>query len=139
MEEVENGRELVTRIWEMDYRPNIQEFLDTNRSDTVPVSNSEYQNTLHDVFKEVEYHRRLWKARRQRRAPDIHQPKCTVHLVHQPCILTQATSNLHPGRPGHPQSKCGSWLHPVSGNHTLNLPKHPDRSHNTRPHPDTTP
>lgn len=54
MKEVENGRELVTRMWEMHYRPKIQEFLDTNRSDTVPVSNSEYQNTIHDVSREVE-------------------------------------------------------------------------------------
>ena len=70
----------------------------------------------------------------------LHQQKCTTHLMHQSCILTQVTSNLHSVHPGHPQSECSSWLRPVPNYHTLNLSKHPDRdrSHNTTPYPDTT-
>ena len=59
--------------------------------------------------------------------------------MRQPCILTQATSNLHPEHPEHPNAKYATWLHPVLGHHLLKVPPHPDRFNNTTPDPDATP
>ena len=42
-----------------------------------------------------------------------HQQKFRLHQMRQPCILTQATSDLHPVRPEHHDGKCATWLHPV--------------------------
>ena len=57
----------------------------------------------------------------------------------QSCILTQATSDLHPERPEHPDAKSAAWLHPVLHHHPLLLPQHRDRFNNTTPHPNAIP
>ena len=48
---------------------------------------------------------------------DTHQQKFRLHHMRQPCILTQATSHLHPERPEHPDAGYAPWLHPVLGHH----------------------
>ena len=68
-----------------------------------------------------------------------HQQKFRLHPMRQPCILTQATSNLHPEHPEHPDAKYATWLHPVLGHHLPKLPLHPERFNNTTPYPDATP
>ena len=56
---------------------------------------------------------------------DVHQQKSRVRLVHQCCILTQATSGLHPERPEHPQTNYATRLHCVLGYRIPQLPEHP--------------
>ena len=69
----------------------------------------------------------------------LHQQKFRLHHMRQPCILTQATSALHPERPEHPDVGYAPWLHPVLGHHPSSLPQHPDRFNNTTPHRDALP
>ena len=59
--------------------------------------------------------------------------------MRQSCILTQATSDLHPEHPEHPDAQYAPWLHPVFGHHPLSLPQHPDRFNNTTTHWDALP
>ena len=68
-----------------------------------------------------------------------HQQKFRLHPMRQPCILMQATSNLHPEHPEHPNTKYPTRLHPVLGHHLPQLPPHPERFNNTTPYPDSTP
>ena len=69
----------------------------------------------------------------------LHQQKFRLHPMRQSCILTQATSNLHPEHPEHPDAKYATWLHPVLGHPLPKLPLHPERFNNTTPYPDATP
>ena len=46
-----------------------------------------------------------------------HQQKFRFHHMRYPCILTQATSDLHPESPEHPDARYAPWLHPVPGYH----------------------
>ena len=47
----------------------------------------------------------------------FHQQKFRLHHMRQPCILTQATSHLHPEHPEHPDAEYATWLHPVLCHH----------------------
>ena len=71
-------------------------------------------------------------------AASLYQQKFTLHHIHQPCILTQATSNLHPEYSEHPDTWYAIWLHPVLGPHPPKLPQHPERFKNTTPYLDAT-
>ena len=51
----------------------------------------------------------------------------------QTCILTQATSNLHPEHSEPLDAKYATWLHPVLGHHAPKLPQCPNRFNNTNP------